>query len=423
MPGPLEGVKVLEFTEIIAGPFGGMLLGDMGADIIKVEPPWGEPWRFAQEFLPNESKTYISLNRNKRSLPLDLTRPQAREIVYELVPRMDVVLINSRPDVPYKLGIDYETLSARNPRLIYCENTAFGRRGPHSHRPGYDIIAQAMTGLMTSEAKVLDGVPQQIQSTAIADFATGLTIAWGICAALYTRERTGKGQKIETTLLGSALAVQTSRFLQVAAIDEEPRTKLLRELGELREHGGSYEEMLELARRRIHALRVGNIYYRTYMAKDGPIAVGCLSNPLRKRLLGVLGLDDIRFEPGYDPLSERAQAFGEKLVAQAEAIVRQKRVDEWLELLDKAGVPAGPVRFVEELVDDEQVLANGLVVELEHSLAGVMKMVGPLLSMSETPLKPRSASPALGEHSDEILKGLGYSDDDIRRLKDEGVTR
>ncbi|MCI0438350.1 MAG: CoA transferase, partial [Chloroflexi bacterium] len=126
MPGPLEGVKVLEFTEIIAGPFGGMLLGDMGADIIKVEPPWGEPWRFAQEFLPNESKTYISLNRNKRSLPLDLTRPQAREIVYELVPQMDVVIINSRPDVPYKLGIDYETLSARNPRLIYCENTAFG---------------------------------------------------------------------------------------------------------------------------------------------------------------------------------------------------------------------------------------------------------------------------------------------------------
>ncbi len=423
MPGPLEGVKVLEFTEIIAGPFGGMLLGDMGADIIKVEPPWGEPWRFAQEFLPNESKTYISLNRNKRSLPLDLTRPQAREIVYELVPQMDVVIINSRPDVPYKLGIDYETLSARNPRLIYCENTAFGRRGPHSHRPGYDIIAQAMTGLMTSEAKVLDGVPQQIQSTAIADFATGLTIAWGICAALYNRERTGKGQKIETTLLGSALAVQTSRFLQVAAIDEEPRTKLLRELGELRENGRSYDDMLELVRRRIHALRVGNIYYRTYMAKDGPIAVGCLSNPLRKRLLGVLGLEDIRFEPGYDPFSERAQAFGEKLVAQAEAIVRRKTVGEWLELLDKAGVPAGPVRFVEELVDDEQVLANGLVVELEHSLAGAMKMVGPLLSMSETPLKPRSASPALGQHSDEILKSLGYSDDAIRRLKDEGITR
>ena len=153
MPGPLDGVKVLEFSEIIAGPFGGMLLSDMGADVIKVEPPWGEPWRFAREFIPNESRTYIAVNRGKRSLPLDLTRAEGREIAYRLLPETDVVVVNARPDVPHKLGIDYETLSAINPRIVYCDITAFGRQGPQRHRPGYDIVTQAMTGLMAAEGE------------------------------------------------------------------------------------------------------------------------------------------------------------------------------------------------------------------------------------------------------------------------------
>ncbi len=207
------------------------------------------------------------------------------------------------------------------------------------------------------------------------------------------------------------------------AIDRELRDDFLRQLAELRESGKSYEKMLELSRRRITALRVGNIYYRTYMAKDGALAVGCLSDRLRKRMLDVLKLKDIRFEPDYNVFSERAKIFGEELIKQAENIIGQKTVKEWLALFDEAGVPAGPVRFVEELIEDEQVVANGLLVELEHSLAGPIKMVGPLLNMSETPLTPRRASPALGEHSDEILKDLGYSKDDISRLRDEGITR
>ncbi|MCH8063279.1 MAG: CoA transferase [Chloroflexi bacterium] len=425
MPGPLDGIKMLEFTEIIAGPFGGMLLGDMGADIIKIEPPWGEPWRFAQPFIPGESKTYIGLNRNKRSLPLDLTKPEAREIVHKLVETTDVVMINSRPDVPYNLGIDYETLSAINPRLIYCENTAFGRKGPHNYRPGYDIIVQAMSGLMASEGKVVDGVPQQIQSTAIADFATGIAIAWAVCGALYSREKNGKGQKIETTLLGTALAVQTSKFMQVAAIDDEPRRDFLRDLEEQRSAGVGYEKIHEDYSGQnspLRALRLGNIYYRTYQAKDGVLAVGCLSDPLRKKLCDVLELEDIRFEPDYDPQTERAKEFGDALILKAEARFLLKSVNEWLAVLDGVGVPAGPVRFIEELVDDEQVLANDLVVSLKHSLAGDLKMVGPLLKMSETPLEARMASPALGEHTDSILGELDYSPEEIARLKEAGVT-
>ena len=422
MPGPLDGVKILEFTEIIAGPFGGMLLSDMGADVIKVEPPWGEPWRFAREVIPTESPTYISLNRGKRSLPLDLTRPEALEVVHRLVPDMDVVIINARPDVPYNLSIDYESLSAINPRLIYCENTAYGRKGPDSNRPGYDIVVQAMTGLMAAEGKVQDGVPQQIQSTAIADYATGLSIAWSVCAALYHRERTGKGQKIEASLLGSALAVQCGRFMSIAAIDEEPRAELLEGLQAMRQAGASYEEIHDVYREQ-SPFRRGNVYYRTYQAKDGIVTVGCLSDRLRKKMADAVGLHDIRFEPGYDPRSEESIAFNERLLEKAQVIFLEKTVDEWLTVLDGAGVPAGPLRFVEELPTNEQVIANDLVVELEHSLVGKVTMVGPPFSMSESPLEATRASPALGEHTSEILSELGYDADMIRHLRDEGVTR
>ena len=421
MPGPLDGVRILEFTEIIAGPFGGMLLSDLGADIIKVEPPWGEPWRFSQPFIPNESRTYISLNRGKRSLPIDLTKPEGLEIIYKLIPDIDVVIINARPDVPYNLGIDYETLSARNPRLIYCENTAFGRKGPDSYRPGYDIVIQAMSGLMASEGKIQDGVAQQIQSTAIADYAAGITIAWSVCAALYHRERSGQGQKIEASLLGTALAVQGGRFLQVAVVDDEPRAELLEALSQLKADGAPYEEVQERYRQQ-SPWRRGNVYYRSYQTRNGIITVGCLSNPLRKRMADVLGLYDIRFEPDYDPTTEESIAFAEELVKKAEAVFKQKTVEEWLTLLDEAGVPAGPLRFVEEMVTNEQVIANDLVVELDHSLVGSVKMVGPVFSMSETPLEAKMASPALGEHSDEILGQLGYSAEEIQKLKDDGVT-
>ncbi len=422
MPGPLAGIKVVEFSQIIAGPFAGMLLADMGADVIKIEPPGGEPWRLNMQFVPLESRTYISLNRGKRSLPLDLTKPEATQIVDRLVAGADVVIVNYRPDVSRKLKIDYERLSAINPRLIYCDNTAFGRQGPHSQRPGYDIVAQAISGLMASEGKIVDGVPQYIVSSAIADFATGLAMAWGICAALYARERTGKGQKIETTLLASALALQTSRFTWIDLIDAEPYRQFMADLARMRAEGRPFEEIyaryLEFRPR-----PPGNIYYRTYQTADGVIAVGCLSDPLRKRLLEVLGLHDIRFDPDYDPQSPRAIEFGKELTRQAEAVFRQRTTAEWLRILDEAGIPAGPVRFTEELFEDEQVLANNLVVELNHSVVGRIKMVGPIITMSETPLEARSASPALGEHTDEILTALGYTPAQVEELRKRGVTR
>jgi formyl-CoA transferase len=415
MVGPLAGIHILEFTEIIAGPFAGMLLSDMGADIIKVEPPEGEPWRLFVQFVPTESRGYISLNRGKRSLTLDLTKPRAQEVVRRLVPDTDVVLVNYRPDVAAKLGIDYETLSALNPRLIYCDNTAFGRRGPQAHRPGYDIIAQGLSGVMATEGKTQDGVPL-MSAIPVADFSTGIMMAWSICAALFVRERTGRGQMIETTLLGSALAVQPSHFQLVESVDLEWRQRFLERLEQARTGGQDYEELRKflIATRPVQA--VGNIHYRVYKTKDSYIVVGALSAALRKKLCAALGIEDRRIgNPDWDPTKPESREYAEKLVEQAEALFKERTTEEWLALFDD--------KFTQELMDDPQVVANDLQVDVEHSLVGTVRMVGPPLQMSETPLQVQGPSPALSQHTDEILSSLGYSSDEIASLRQTGAIR
>ena len=292
MPGPLAGIRVLEFSEIIAVPFAGTVLSDMGADVIKVEPVWGESWRLNLQFVPLESRGFIAVNRGKRSLPLDLTKPEAREVVYRLLPEIDVVLINLRPDVPAKLGVDYETLSAINGRLIYAETTAFGREGPHSQRPGYDIIAQAMTGLMANDQKMVDGVPAVYWATPFVDFSTGIALAGGVCAALFDRERTGRGQKLNASLLKTGLAVQGLRATRIQAIDEERDADFFRDLDAMRREHRPLADVLgrynEFQGRPPNNMRY---FYRCYQTADGGIAVGCLSDPIRKRLLAVLGIE------------------------------------------------------------------------------------------------------------------------------------
>ena len=421
MNGPLDGIKVIDFSEIIAGPLAGRLLAEMGANVIKVEPPWGDPWRSTQSFMPNESKSFINYNRGKRSLPLDLTKPQAQQILRQLVPEMDVALVNYRPDVAAKLGVDYETLADLNPRLIYCELTAYGRQGPDSHRPGYDMILQAMSGMMAAEEKTIDGVPQWVWSSPVIDHASGLCMAWCVCAALYSRERTGRGQKVETSLLASALGLMGSRFLQVESRDQEPRAKALEELATRRAASATFEELVAASPGSRRLLHHGNVYYRVYMTQDGPISVGCLSDPLRRRLLDCLGITDVSLEPGHDADTPEAQAWARSLMDRAEAAFRQKTLAQWLVLLEEQGIPAGPVRFIEELFDDPQVEANDLVVEVEHQAAGKVKMMGSLAHFSDTPLPAVPASPALGQHVADILQELGYSDEKIASWRGTGI--
>ena len=421
MGGPLQDVKVVDFTEIIAGPLAGRLLSDMGADVIKIEPPWGEPWRTQQRFTPTESRGFMEYNRGKRSLPLDLTKPEAQEIIRQLIRETDVVLVNFRPDVAVKLGVDYEKLSEVNPRLVYCEVTAYGREGPDAHRPGYDMVLQAMSGLMACETKIENGVPQQIWASPLIDTTAGFCLAWCVCGALYSRERTGTGQKVETSLLGASLALLGTRFLQVESLDRDTRVKALKDIQEKRSESAEYDDMLAASpasrRQRHHA----NIYYRVYLTLDLPISVGCLSDPLRRRLLEVLGLTDYAMEPGYNPNTPEAMEYARGLEAEAEKIFRRKSSAEWLETLEQRGIPAGPVRFVEELFDDPQIKANGLVTEVEHKEEGAVKMIGPLAKFRGTPMEAKTPSPALGQHSSEILKELGFSGEDIARWKEAGI--
>ena len=421
MPGPLDGIKIIEFTQIIAAPFGGMLLADMGAEIIKVEPLEGEPWRLHTEFIPKESKTFIGLNRGKKSLPLDLQSPDGLEIAQKLVADADVVIINARPDVPKNLGIDYETLSQINPKIIYCDNTAFGRKGPHGYRPGYDLIVQAMSGLLAADNKVVDGVPQQVTATAVADYTTGVAIAWGVSAALFSREKTGKGQKIDTTLLSTSLLIQGG-FMELEDHGKDEKDELVETLGALREAGLPYTSLLEQQQVYSPFNTAFRIYYTTYQTSNDVIAIACLSNRLRKKAADAIGVIDPRFSDDFDPDDPDSIDAIESLSEQIKSILITKTCQEWLAIFDDAGVPAGPVRFIQELTDDEQVIANDMVVEVNHSLAGKVRMAGPMIQMSETPLEARSASPALGEHTDQIMLALGYSEEEITDLRSRNIT-
>jgi formyl-CoA transferase len=419
--GPLAGVNVLEFSQIIAGPFCGMHLADMGANVTKFEPLAGEPWRLFLELVPKESRTFASLNRGKRGVAIDLTRPEAQEVIHAMVKDADVVVINYRPGVAEQLGIDHPTLSALNPRLIYCENTAFGRQGPLARRGGYDIVVQALTGLMAGEAKLDGDVPTYVYP-AVADYATGIQMSNAICAALYHRERTGQGQRLDCTLMGTAMAMQTSQFTWFDAFDEGVIPPMLEGLKQARAEMKSFTEQVAV-QRTYRPAAAGNIYYRVYQTRDGFIAVGALSLALRHKVLAATGLRDPRMKPDgtFEMNPEGWAERGPQLVKEAEALFRTMTTEEWGARFEQHGVPAGPVYFIEELFNHPQTLANGLQVEMEHPLLGGMKLVGPPFQMSASPLEPQFASPMLGEHTDEVLASAGLAPEAIETLRASGV--
>ena len=419
--GPLVGIRVLEFTQIIAGPFGCQNLADMGAEVIKIEPPEGEPWRLYTQFMPGESKYFHSLNRGKKSLVLSLQHVEAQEVVYRLLPDVDIVVINYRPDVAEKLGIDYARLSAIRPNLIYIDNTAWGRKGPWAHRPGYDIIAQAVSGLMAADGKVDEGgAPGAITASPMADYGTGIAIAWAACAALYHRERTGEGQFIETSLLNTALAFQGMYGMDLPVADALKYEKMAM-VEDLRAQGAPYADVMA-AHGAGGVPKVGNVYYRAYATKDGAVAIGALSPSLRAKVRAAIPTEYLgMYDPNFDArdLAQVTQANLE--VAQVEARFREFTTAWWLEVLERHGVPCGPVNFVEEAMLDPQTLANDMTVIVEHEVSGAETQVSPLLRMSATPLSVQGPSPILGRHTDEIVRAAGYTDEAIADFRARSV--
>lgn len=392
----LSGLRVVDLTQALAGPFCTMILGDLGADVIKVERPgegdqsrgWGPP------FLQGESSYYLSTNRNKRSLTLDLDKPAGQEVMARLLERADVFLTNiPRWDSLRKRGLDYETVHARWPRLVYCIITGFGMTGPYAGRSGYDLVAQAMSGTMALTGEP-EGEPQRFPS-ALADMTAGLYAAIGILAALEARRKTGEGQLIDISLLEGQIAWLTNIAGAYFATGEE-------------------------------LPRLGNLHpsivpYQPFPTKDGYIILTVGTDRLWHKLCEVLGIEetvgrDPRFATNRDRNAHRTE-----LVPILTDIFRERERAYWLERLEEAGIPCAPIYTVAQALNDPHFLARGGVVELEHPRAGKVRSLGNPVRLSATPPAYRRPPPMLGEHTDEVLQEVGYTPEEIAALRAEGV--
>ena len=423
--GPLAGVRILEFGSFVAAPFAGQLLSDMGADVIKIESPTGDPWRQHIPIEPNEGRSFLSLNRGKRSVCLDLTKPHERVMCHKLVQSADAVIVNNRPATSRKLGIDYETLSAVQPRLVYCEITGFGPYGPSSDRPGFDLIMQGYSGIMASEGRQENNQPISVTSTPVIDFSAGYAASNAVASGLFARERSGRGQKISTSLLANAVAIQSMVAIHIDQAPSQARKWLNGRGRNLMTNGSTYQQLqdeYQKARRDSSGgsavSPVFRTYYRAYRTKDSAIAIGALANKFRINLLRVLGLTDPRVqEEQYDDSTLEALRAGDKLVAAMENAFAGRMTADWVELLRNNNVPCEPVRFVEELLEDEQAIANGYMVELDHPVVGKYRTSGPVWHFeNDRAASNTRTSPSLGADTRKILAEAGFSNDDIGTL-------
>ena len=349
MPGPLAGVKVFEVSQIVAGPYCGLNLVDLGADVIKVEPPGGEGSRAQGAIVPGESKGFHALNRGKRSLVVDLQHPDGQALVHRVIAGFDVFTINARPGVPERLRVDYDTLRQFRPDLIHLENSGFGNEGPSKTRSGSDAVAQAYSGLLAGDGKVDSfGAPEIISATAPADFQAGLAGTMAICAALFHRAMTGEGQAIETSLLMAGIAIQGFRVSQAPALDAFTTDIALKRMYEVREAGGSYKEQID-ARGGIHdqmGRAAGRIFYGGYAVKDGGIILGALTPRNRDQMRRVIGIeDDPTNTPDFDSNIPEHRKLVDVTLERVREIMLTKTMDEWIEAFEAEGAPCSKVNF------------------------------------------------------------------------------
>ncbi len=384
--GPLAGVKVLDFCSFINGAYSASLMGDLGADVIKIEPLYGDLARAWGPFIKGESRPFQTWNRSKRGISLDLTLPAAREVVFELVRRSDVVIENFRPGVSEKLGIDYHTFREINSGIIYCSSTAFGSKGPYRDRPGYDPILQSLSGLARENVNYAGRIA--ISPVAASDYQASMLVLTGVLAALLHRAKTDEGQLIETSLLQGIMSIQTHFFYQ--PLDAEAQG------------------------------RVGIYPYRLFETKDGQIFIGGATDKFWRMLCEVLGLSELGLDPRYDTNERRTERSAE-LAPILEPLIRQKTTEDWQTLLMDKGVPCGAVGDWPGFFNDPQVEAVEMNQQTEHPLIGSARVTGVPISFEKTPGRIQRAAPMLGEHTDEVLKELGYDDQRIAELKQAKV--
>lgn len=392
--GPLAGMKVVELAHIMAGPACGLMLADMGADVIKVEKPTGDDSRrFVPPEIADESAAYLMMNRNKRGIALDLKQPEGVEALRDLLAEADVVIENYRLGTMEKLGLGYESLREINPRLVYCEISGFGRTGPYASRGGFDLIAQGMSGLMSITGEG-PGRPPVKPGAPITDITAGILAAMGCCAAYAKARETGQGQKVDTSLFEAGITLTYWQSAIAFATGETPGPV------------GS-----------AHPL---NAPYQAFETRDGWINVGAANQQNWLRLLQVIEAPELDADPRFGSNRDRMQNLP-ALVEILNGHLRARDTADWLARMEAAGLPAGPVLTIPEMQSDPQALARDMIVETDHPRAGRVKGIGhPVKYSGETPPAARPA-PLLGQHGREVLAELGYDAARIERLVTAGA--
>lgn len=392
---PLEGIRVLDLTRVVSGPYCTMLLGDFGADVIKVERPGGgdDTRAFAPPFQGDQAAYFLSVNRNKRSITLDLKSERGKEVLWRLVDVSNVLVENFRPGTMDRLGFGYAAVQARRPAMIYCSISGFGDTGPQKDRAGYDLIAQGEAGIMDLTGS-RDGPPHKV-GTSIADLVSGITAAQGILAALYAAKINGRGQQVRVSIYEAVAALLTFNASIYFATGNAPRRR-----------GNEHATLVP---------------YETFEASDGWINLGVANDDLWRRFCAVVGMegmaDDRRFARAPDRVRNR-----DALVPLVKAVIKQHSRDEWLKRLDEAGVPCGAIRTVAEVCNSEVLRARSMIAEMPHPSAGIVKAIKSPIHLSETPLDDYSAPPRLGEHTHEVLTELlGYTAADVDALVSAGT--
>jgi crotonobetainyl-CoA:carnitine CoA-transferase CaiB-like acyl-CoA transferase len=388
---PLSGLLVLDLSHNLAGPLTAMHLGDLGAEVIKVERPEGDEWRDHERVPghPGRSRHYVQANRNKRAVCLDLKLPEGREVLGELLARADVLVTNMRPGVAERLGFGWEEARKVNPGLVYCAISAFGADGPRGGRPGYDILAEALAGFMPPGLAPRGEAPRS-SPIPINDTALPLMACSGIMAALIERGRSGRGQLVEASVLGTAVALNAHSLVRIESLPA---------------HG---------------VPTFSRAFYRAYRTSDGWLAVAAYAERLARRFCAALGLPGLLDEPPWDDRAVRVDREDE-LVALFAPRFLERTSAQWDDAMAEAGVPAAPVRERDDLFDDPHARATGLVVEVEDPELGPMTMTAPVVRLSETPASIRFTGRRLGADTREVLAELGRSEEEIARLERAGA--
>lgn len=394
MPAPLEELLVIDLTRALAGPYCTLMLADLGARVIKIETPdggddtrgWGPP------FIQGESAYFLGVNRNKESLTLNLKEPDGRQVLWRLVGRADVLVENFRAGTMERLGFGYAGVHTANPRLVYASITGFGQDGPYRERTAYDLILQGMGGLMGTTGE--EGGPPVKVGIAVTDIAAGMFAASGILAALRVRDRTGRGQLVDVAMLDSQVAWMTYQAGYYFATGENPKRL------------GSAHQTL--------------VPYQAFRTQDGYVNVAVGSEGIWSRFVEAMAIPDVAGDPRFRTNADRV-SNRETLIALLSPIFAARTTAAWVAVLEPAGVPAGPIYLMSDLFNDPQVRHRRMLQEVEHPKAGRIRQTGVPIKLSETPGRLAAAPPVLGQHTDSVLRELGYGDQEIDGLRRRGA--